>query len=361
MTVGRIKNIKKEGICMKKNIKRICLSLSMLMLVSLVVGCGKGDQVKNEPQTEMYSEELAKYFPTKEGTELKYFGTAEYGHTIKLNKVTDNQKDLVLDFNGEIMDMSGGEGPQREDLLFETQYILDKDSVREIQKNDTRRFSQSIMREQVVLKLPITTNATWSQKVTIDEKEYNAETRIIDISTDENGTNLVKTETTIKGLEFYPDNTYKEIKSFKEGKGLAAYEKIILLQGADGNEESTPFEFSYYLFEPENELKTYYTKQQLTAILQDGEYNHDITWSPNDQFVVYATKDLSTNQYKVFIASPYLKGEVSLTDEIDEIPSFNWNEDGSQLTIKFKDETEQLITQAELNKIKNNQGYKKKT
>ncbi len=339
---------------MKKYIKRICISLSVLMLVTSIVGCGKEEQVKNEPKQETYSEELAKYFPSKEGIELKYFGTAEYGHTYRLNKITDNKKDLVLDFNAEIMDMSGGEGPQREDLLFETQYIIDKDSVKEIQKND-RRFSQSIMREQVILKTPITLNATWSQKVTLDEKEYEAKTTIIDISKDDNGISLVKTETIIEGIDFYPDNTYKEIKSFKEGKGLAAFEKIILLQGADENEDPTPFEFSYYLYETksEKEVKKYYTKQQLTAILQDGEYNHDITWSPDDEFVVYATKDIPTNQYKVFIASPYIKGEVALTDEIDEIPSFHWYEDGSQLTIKFEDGTEQVITQAELNKIKN--------
>ncbi|MCY6371304.1 hypothetical protein [Clostridium ganghwense] len=235
---------------MKSIIKKISCFACVSVLTAVIVGCGakgKAEVAKNKDAAKtakVYSEELAKYFPALEGTVLKYSGTAEYGHTITLNKVTDNQESLTLDFKGEIQDVSEGEGPSKEDLLLETQYVVDKDSVKEIQKNVKRRHSQSIIREQVVLKLPIEKGKTWSQKVSIDGKEYTAETKIVEVSTDDKNKNIVKTETVVKGIESYPENTYKEIKIFKEGKGLVEFQNVILLQ-------KEPFEFRYKLFEPQ--------------------------------------------------------------------------------------------------------------
>ncbi len=236
--------------------KRILCLLCVLILGIAAIGCKAADEegdkvgdgdVKVE---DAYNQELANYFPIVEGTVLKYYGTAEYGQTLTLNNVTENKENLVLDFNGEILDVSGGEGPSRDELLFETQYEINKDSVIESQMNADRRFSQSIIREQIVLKAPIEEGESWEQTVTIDGKEYKAKTTITEISKDEKGKNLVKTEMTINDIEFYPEDTYKEIRTFKEGKGLAEFKNTVLLKGPEGVDPA-PFDFGYRLFEQE--------------------------------------------------------------------------------------------------------------
>lgn len=247
---------------MKSIMKKISSFICILMLSVGLVGCAANSKAeskkdvnskieaekdnKEAKSTKAYSQEIAKYFPSVEGTVLRYSGTAEYGQTLTLNKVTDKENSLVLDFKGEIEDMSDGEGPSKEELSLETQYVIDKDSVKEIQKNIKRRHSQSIIREQIVLKLPIESGKTWAQKVNIDGIEYTAETKITEVATDDKNKNIIKTETVIKGIESYPDKTYKEIKTFKEEKGLVEFVNTILL-----GESKEPFEFGYKLFEPQ--------------------------------------------------------------------------------------------------------------
>ncbi len=204
---------------------------------------------KDKVIEEAYSEELAKYFPAVEGTVLIYNGTVEYGQTLTLNSVIKNDDKLTLNFKGEIEDLSGGEGLSREERILETTYEINKDSIKEIRKNETRRHSQSIIREQVVLKLPVEEGNKWTQEVMIDNKTYESETTIIDISKDDKGKSLVKTETRVPGMEEYPDKEYKEVRVYKEGKGLVEYNTVILLAGE--SQETMPFEFGYRLFEEE--------------------------------------------------------------------------------------------------------------
>ncbi|QZY55187.1 hypothetical protein [Crassaminicella profunda] len=231
---------------MKKGFSIICI----ISIMILGVGCASKDVEKSEEvKTEKgYSQELTKYFPAVEGMVFNYSGVAEYGQTLTLNKVIEENEKITLNFKGEIEDMSEGEGPSKEDRILETQYVINEDDVKEIQKNKTRRFSQSIIREQVVLKLPIEEGASWNQQVNIDGKEYTAETKITDVSTDPENKSMVTTEIIIKGMKGYPEDTYKEVKTFKEGKGLIAFEYIMLLEG---EEETTPFPFNYSLFERE--------------------------------------------------------------------------------------------------------------
>lgn len=268
---------------MKLLTKKIFSLVCILALVASVVGCrmadneepkeGNGDKTsieepkasdeesnKDEEESksgdenvdgeEAYSKELANYFPSMEGTVLKYFGTAEYGQTLTLNKIIEAEDKLNLSFKGEILDLSDGEGPSRDELILEIEYEINKDSVKEIQRNEERKYSQSIIREQIVLKAPIEEGKKWNQSVNIDGKEYEAETKIMEISKDEKGKSLVKTETMVKDIESYPENTYKETRTYKEDKGLVEFNTTILLKGAEG-QEATPFEFGYRLFEEE--------------------------------------------------------------------------------------------------------------
>ncbi|CAH2212660.1 hypothetical protein [Tepidibacter aestuarii] len=228
-------------------LKKIFFCTLMFAIIAVGVGCTQADnEVEQDTGKKTYSNELASYFPSVEGTVLNYSGTAEYGQGLTLNKVVDNNESLMLNFKGEILDISEGEGPSKEDRIIETEYIINKDTVTQTQKNLTRRFSQSIITEQIVLKLPMKVGNTWDQKITIDGKEYTAKTKITDVSKDDRNRNMIKTETTIQGIENYTENTYREIKVFKEGKGLVEFRNTILL-----GESKSPFEFGYILFEPE--------------------------------------------------------------------------------------------------------------
>lgn len=243
---------------MKLFTRKIFLIICILALVTSAVGCTQANneepKIDNDglkvDEEESYSQDLAKYFPSVEGTVLNYFGTVEYGQTLTLSKVIENEDMLMLGFKGEMLDLSGGEGPSREDLILEVEYEIDKDSVKEIQRNEERRYSQSIIREQVVLKDPIEEGKKWNQTVDIDGKKYTSETKIIEISKDEKGKGLIKTETIIKDIEPYPDNTYQEVRTYKEDKGLVSFSTTMLLKGLEGQED-TPFEFGYRMYEQE--------------------------------------------------------------------------------------------------------------
>lgn len=241
---------------MKSLTQKIIFIICILALAVSAVGCKIADNEESKAGNgeikagEGYSQELSSYFPSVEGTVLKYYGTAEYGQTLTLNKVLENEDSLKLSFKGEIQDMSDGEGASKDELILETEYLINNDSVKETIKNEEIRFSQSIIREQIVLKAPIKEGATWKQTVSINGKEYEAETKIIEVSKDEKDRNLVKTEINVKDIESYPDNTYREVKTYKEGKGLVEFSNTIILKGLEG-EEPTPFEFGYRLYEEE--------------------------------------------------------------------------------------------------------------
>ncbi|KYH34705.1 hypothetical protein CLTEP_13020 [Clostridium tepidiprofundi DSM 19306] len=212
----------------------------------------KSDNNKNIDKSKKehkYSDELAKYFPNVEGTVLKYSGTAEYGHVLTLSNVDEKNDKLILDFKGEIEDMSDGEGPSKEELMFEKEYEIGSDYVKEKQKNKERRHSQSIIREQTVLKLPLKEGNKWEEKVTIDGKEYTAIVKIVQISKDKDGKALIKTETVVKGIEHYPENMYKESKTFKEGKGIIEFKNVILFPKAYNGDKDAHMNFGYSLFE----------------------------------------------------------------------------------------------------------------
>ncbi|SHK04040.1 hypothetical protein [Paramaledivibacter caminithermalis] len=241
---------------MKSLTKRIFCIVCILALVISSVGCKAVDNEESKAgngniKDEVgYNQELASYFTTVEGTVLKYYGTAEYGQTLTLNKALEDEDSLKLIFKGEIQDLSEGEGASKDELMLESEYLINKDSVKETIKNEEIRFSQSIIREQIILKAPIEEGTSWKQTVSIDGKEYEAETKIIEVSKDEKDRNLVKTETNVKDIESYPENTYKEIRAYKEGKGLVEFSNTIILKGPQG-EEPIPFEFGYRLYEEE--------------------------------------------------------------------------------------------------------------
>lgn len=98
-------------------------------------------------------------------------------------------------------------------------------------------------------------------------------------------------------------------------------------------------------------------KEELNQMLLDGTMNKNITWSRDNQFVVYATTDLADSDgvnYGVFITSVDMTGEVQLLSGVTEIPEFNWRDGG--LVIKY-DGKVQKIKREVLTSIKEGKSY----
>ena len=50
----------------------------------------------------------------------------------------------------------------------------------------------------------------------------------------------------MRGIKGYAEDTYKESKTFKEGKGIIEFKNTRIVE-IDG--KKTPFDFQYFLFE----------------------------------------------------------------------------------------------------------------
>ncbi len=69
-----------------------------------------------------------------------------------------------------------------------------------------------------------------------------------------------------------------------------------------------------------------YTKDELDAMLADGDVNHVIVWNDRKDQVAYATVDLSTMDasYRVFVSDIYVKGAIEIAYVKYEMPDLNW-------------------------------------
>ena len=244
---------------MSKNVKTILASIYLVITIISSISCGKTssssgeDKVKAEiigeentinKNANKYSKELASFFPKEDMGEMHYSGSLEYGEVLKIYNVTGREESLVITLKGNIKKVAEqSEEANAAKLQFQKEYIIDYDSVKEIQTNGQNKKNEGSIEKSTILKLPIEKGNYWEEDAELKGKVYKAKTTILDISEDTSGKKVVKTETVIKGMEEYPDETYKEIKVFKEGKGLIEFQNILIL----GDKSS--FDFSYRMFE----------------------------------------------------------------------------------------------------------------
>ena len=227
------------------------LVLGIILSVSIfVVGCSttksdKKEQTSNIKNKEVvnevgYSKELMKMLPLNEKKDLNYSGTLEYGEKLKLFNISSDKKEMKIHIKGEVDKIAdNGEGLSNLEHQFEKIYTVKEDSITEEQKNGKAKVKA--IEKSTILKAPLDKGRTWTEKVSFMGKEYPGETKILDVYTDKDNKKVVETETTIKGLEGYPNKIYKEKKVFKEQLGLIQFSNIVLLN------ENDIMEFSYKL------------------------------------------------------------------------------------------------------------------
>ncbi|NME95558.1 hypothetical protein HF847_06055 [Clostridium cochlearium] len=227
------------------------LILGIILLVSIfAIGCStvksdKKEQTSNIKNKEVvnevgYSKELMKMLPLNEKKDLNYSGTLEYGEKLKLFNISSDKKEMKIHIKGEVDKIADdGEGLSNLEHQFEKIYTVKEDSITEEQKNGKAKVKA--IEKSTVLKAPLNKGRIWTEKVSFMGKEYPGETKILDVYTDKDNKKVVETETTIKGLEGYPNKIYKEKKVFKEELGLIEFSNIVLLS------ENDIMEFNYKL------------------------------------------------------------------------------------------------------------------
>ncbi len=179
--------------------------------------------------------EIRKLYPANEGYEWIYNGLAEYGHTMKLDKITETENGLQYRIKGTFQSASGF--PPTEEDRFTIDYILTDSSIREVVVKPGRLPHK--ITEFDLIRAPLKKGTKWSEEVLIEGKKALLSSEIIDEGTDERSSKYY----TIRfkaPLEGFPNNTYVETRTLKEGIGIKYFENTF-------NKEIL---FNYGVFEP---------------------------------------------------------------------------------------------------------------
>lgn len=225
---------------MKKGLKVLVL----LLVVILITGCSFAKKENKD-----YSKTLATIFPDKVGTTAHYFGLAEYGHNVELTSVKKTDATVVYKIDGTMDDARGGDPDTR---TFKVTYTVDHTSIKEvIVNNDELRAKgqdnrlNSIIPNQIILKLPLEVGTKWNQKFTYKKQEYTAATKITQIIEGTDGNKQYVTKTTVDDIDGFYNNQYYEIRTYEVGKGLIQFQNTMEMYDIDVDRELTAEDFLF--------------------------------------------------------------------------------------------------------------------
>jgi len=106
-------------------------------------------------------EQISALLPEHEGYSWLYNGFAEYGHRMKLDKITDEAQKRVYSISGEVSDPSGGESTV--DRNISLKYILEGNKLR--QEKVEKAMLDSKYDSLTLIKTPLVSGTFWSEKV----------------------------------------------------------------------------------------------------------------------------------------------------------------------------------------------------
>lgn len=86
--------------------------------------------------------------------------------------------------------------------------------------------------------------------------------------------------------------------------------------------------------ENEGNLEQGAIKEKLLLATEDDNYKKNSSVSPDEDFLVYVVFDEDKQKFKVYTTTKEAKGEVALTDYLDEVPQFEWSKN-SDLIIRL--------------------------
>lgn len=236
--------------------KRIITILLIILLTIPFTGCSNqnNNTENNESIPVSYREELEKIIIKETDNELYYNGYAEYGHVLYVMETEEKPELTIINMEGTMMDGKGEEPAQRN---FRVEYVVDDNSIREIIQNydmyktdGNMETVNSIIPNQIILQGPLEEGNLWFQNFMYNGKEYSAQTTLTSISENEEGKKIYKTETIVKDIEGFYNDTYTETRTYEEGKGLVSFQnnRPVTMSENDGSEVSEDdFIFGYGL------------------------------------------------------------------------------------------------------------------
>lgn len=234
--------------------KRLASVLLVMLIVIWCVGCGDSKNNINNTHDEnvedtpvSYRDTLEKIFIKETGNELEYYSNnKDYGHVVRIIDVEEKPELTIIKMEGTVLNLADDLPVQRN---FEVQYVINDNSIREIIHNYDMYKSDgnietlnSIIPNQIILQTPLEAGNLWFQKFNYLGKEYTAQTKIVDVSENEEGKKIYETETVVENIEGFPNNTYTETRIYEEGKGLVFFKNTKPSSSIEG--EDADFKYS---------------------------------------------------------------------------------------------------------------------
>ncbi|CAM2854001.1 hypothetical protein HAHI6034_06325 [Hathewaya histolytica] len=237
--------MKKTGIIFVIGFSLIVLLLSSVIFMTLEKN--KFTNIKVENTADKTDVSLEKFFPLIEGKVLNYSGSADFMESLTVSKITTNSDKKTIVLKGKIVNME--EMEQKKEQSLEYMYEIFSDYVRITTKNSPRYPSQSIIDSNTIIRYPLKINNSWTERVIINGTSKECIGTIINITKDSDNKSIIKVQYVVNNLPKYPNNTYKEIRTYKEGLGMYEFENTILLDNEETSSKPTPFEFKCKIYE----------------------------------------------------------------------------------------------------------------
>lgn len=210
-------------------------TVSILMLsLFLIPGCGSGGDapLAGAPADSAWQADLSlqSLLPSEAGYTWHYFGFAEYGFSMKLERVFTEDASIVYSVSGMVEDMSDGESGL--DFGIDLDYVVSDSALSVVQTAEVSMDND--FSEMVLVRLPLAVGNTWTQTVTNLEGEDIE--LICGIEEVEQGPPL---RVTVRYRD--ADGPFYQLRVFEEGVGVVTFEKLFMSPEGD-------FEIGYSIF-----------------------------------------------------------------------------------------------------------------
>lgn len=249
--------------------KTKCFIVSLMIVLLIVFSACTKDIQENNPNENTESPKvgqgtkqedtdqniLLKIF-LQDGEEHFYHGYAEFGYALQYKDIIDQGNKKEIQYSGYMMD---GEGDDPNDRAFTETYMIDEEQVvSKIEKAkkfgtyESLHLMDSIIENQIILKLPLEKGTVWEQEFTFKGQELVAKSEIIDIYDTNDGKKGYKIQYNVEDIEGFLDNVYTEMRIYEEGKGLVEFENKLPLSFYSSEEidlDAESYKFAYSLVE----------------------------------------------------------------------------------------------------------------
>ena len=246
---------------MNKKILLISLLISTLHLT----GCSWNE---GEDPTKItsgkFDQELEGLFPSEEGFKWQYFGTADYGQTMWIERVYQSNSQKIIKVKGEINDLSGGSSPI--DYSLQMTYAIEPDRV--VQSKISEAMMDSEYDKLTLIMTPLEIGTQWKEEVIDSQGKKETVTGEI-IETEDHP------EGRIYKVLYSEDNSdYSEVRKIQSGRGVVDFLKTMKYQT-----ESIDVGYHIYKTNVEKKKESQATGNVEEELIKGTIYNFDESWT----------------------------------------------------------------------------------